>query len=76
MVLCSSIDIWSKWRNGSQMALNCVLGSTPGNIITIGVPKFQITDAKLGKRSGLRTNNLTALMALNAGDDEFTITLT
>lgn len=76
MVLASSKDIWTMWRNGSQVALSAVLGSVAGNIITIACPKFQIQDVKFGNRSGIRLNNLTAVMALNSGDDEFTITLT
>ena len=76
MVLASTKDIWTMWRNGSQVALAAVLGSTPGNIVTLGCPKFQIQDVKFGNRSGIRTNNLTGLMALNAGDDEFSIALT
>jgi len=76
LILASSKDIWTMWKNGSVVALNAVLGATPGNIITIGAPKFQIQDAKFGERSGNRTVPLTALMAMNAGDDEFTITLT
>ena len=74
MVLASTKDIWTMWRNGSQVALSAVLGSTPGNIFNIGLPKFQIQDVKFGNRTGLRTTPITALMALNAGDDEMIIT--
>lgn len=76
MVLASSKDIWTMWRNGSQVAVNCVIGSAAGNIITINIPKFQIQDVKIGHRSNLRTTQLTALMALNSGDDELSIVLT
>lgn len=76
MVLASTKDIWTMWKNGSQVALSAILGSVAGNIITIACPKFQIQDVKFGNRSGIRLNNLTAVMALSSGDDEFTITLT
>ena len=76
MVLAATKDIWTMWQNGSQVALSAVLGSTPGNIVTIACPKFQIQDVKFGNRTGIRLNSLTAMMALNAGDDELTITLT
>lgn len=76
MVLASTKDIWTMWRNGATVALSAVLGSTPGNIVTISCPAFQIQDVKFGNRTGIRLNNLTAMMALDAGDDELTITLT
>jgi hypothetical protein len=76
MILASAKDIWTMWKNGSQVALNAVLGSAAGNIITIACPKFQIQDVKFGNRTNLRTTPITALMALDAGDDELTITLT
>jgi hypothetical protein len=76
MVLASTKDIWTMWRNGSTVVLSAVLGSTPGNIVTIACPAFQIQDVKFGNRTGIRTNNLTAMMALSSGDDELTISLT
>jgi hypothetical protein len=75
MVLASTKDIWTVWRSGTVVDLQAVLGATGGNIITIAA-KVQIQDAKFGNRSGLRTNQLTALMPLDSGDDEFSITLT
>lgn len=76
MVLASTKDIWTMWKDGTTGALSAVLGTTAGNIVTIAVPRFQLTDAKFGNRSGYRTTSLTALMAMNYGDDEISITLT
>jgi hypothetical protein len=75
MVLAATKDIWTMWRTGAVVVLSAVLGSTPGNIVTI-TANFQLQDAKHGQRTGIRTTSLTALMPLSLGDDEFNITLT
>ena len=76
MMLASTKDIWTMWKNGTTGALSIVLGATAGNIVTIAIPKFQIQDVKFGERTSLRTNSITALLAMDDGDDEITITLT
>ncbi len=75
MVLASTKDIWTMWAAGSVVVMNIVMGTTPGNIVTI-TSNFQIQDVKFGNRNKIRTNPITALMPMSSGDDEFTITLT
>lgn len=75
MMLAATKDIWTMWKTGATGYLACAMGSTPGNIINWGAQHFQIETVKYGERSGVRTNNLTALMAMGSGDDEFYLTL-
>lgn len=64
------------WRASAGAALNCVLGSVAGNIITIAAPKAQITDVKDANRKGIRTRNITAMLRESSGDDDWSITFT
>lgn len=76
MMLASTKDIWTMWKNGATGALACTMGSVAGNTIALGAGQFQLEGIKHGERSGLRTVNLTALLAMSSGDDEFSLTLT
>ncbi len=64
------------WRGSSGAVMNCVIGSTPGNIITISAPKAQITDLKDADRKGIRIRNITAMLRESSGDDDWSILLT
>jgi hypothetical protein len=68
---------WNKWETAAQSALVCgPIGSTSGNIITINAPKVQQDSMGYGSRGNILTYEIPILFAMNAGDDEFTITIT
>jgi len=64
------------WRGSAGAVMNCTIGSTPGNIITISAPKAQITDNKDADRKGIRARSITAMLRESSGDDDWSILLT
>lgn len=73
----ATYPFWSKWSAATAIALNLgPIGSTSGNIITIGAPKMQLNDLVYGDRNGILTYDVPFSLAGNAGDDELTITIT
>jgi hypothetical protein len=75
-VTVATKDFMGIMKAGTSMALNCVIGSAAGNIITITAPKLVISDLKEGNRNSILTDQITCLAGLNAGDDEISIALT
>lgn len=66
------------WTAGTEAALNCVLGGTATNIITITAPKLQLmAPPNPADRNDLVTDNLvfSANRSVDAGDDEVSIAL-
>lgn len=61
---------------GTEGALNIVVGSVAGNIMTINAPKVRITGITPQEDNGLALLSLDAELNMNAGDDELTIALT
>ncbi|MBW2559971.1 MAG: hypothetical protein JRE40_03835 [Deltaproteobacteria bacterium] len=75
-VLVATEDFFGNWRSGKQMAFTAALGATAGNIITITAPKVQYQGVGLADRDGQSTLDITALLAADAGDDEWSIAIT
>ncbi|MEM5790330.1 MAG: hypothetical protein AAGU11_23665, partial [Syntrophobacteraceae bacterium] len=68
---------WNKWETAAVAAMNIgPLGATSGNIITIAAPKVQEREVGYGDREGTLTYQIPLAFAMNAGDDELTITIT
>jgi hypothetical protein len=75
-VLVATKDFVGALKTGTTMALSCQVGSANGNTITISAPKLVIQDLKEGNRTGILTDQITAVAAMNSGDDEISIQLT
>ncbi|MHB9075854.1 MAG: hypothetical protein ACYC6G_20325 [Desulfobaccales bacterium] len=75
-VLVATKNFCGLWRGSSGAVMSCIIGSTPGNIITITAPKAQITDLKDADRKGIRIRNITAMLRESSGDDDWSILLT
>jgi hypothetical protein len=74
--LVASKDWYGIWAAGTEAAVSLVLGSTAGNIITIGMPKFQITNITEQDDNGRAMLSIDGKLNLSTGDDELTIALT
>ncbi|MDF1592590.1 MAG: phage tail tube protein [Desulfobacterales bacterium] len=75
-VLVAAEDFLGNWRSGAQMAFSAVLGSVAGNVITITAPKVQYQSIGETTRDGLAAWDITGLLCMNAGDDEWSIAIT
>ena len=60
----------------TEVALEVILGSNSGNVVTIGAPAMQLTELNSGDRNGILTDALTfqCNRSAAAGDDELSIT--
>jgi hypothetical protein len=76
MVSVATYDFYGKLRSNNEGALSCVLGATPGNIVTITAPKVQYAGLNPADRGGINTLGIDCRLNGNTGDDELCITLT
>lgn len=76
MTTVAAYDWFGKLKAGTLAALTLTLGATAGNIVTISAPKCYVTKIDPGDRNGNYIANASGVMAMTAGDDEMTITLT
>lgn len=68
---------WANWAAATAVALNIgPIGSTSGNIVTVTAPKLQYKDLSYGDRDGTLTYQVPFALAMNAGDDEVSISFT
>ena len=68
---------WARWESAAAQALAIgPIGSASGNIISVAAPKLQFKDMSYGDRDGVLTYQVPFALAMNAGDDELTITIT
>jgi len=68
---------WNEWELATAVALNIgPLGASAGNIVQIAAPKVQYREISYGDRNGQLTYQIPIALAMNAGDDELTITIT
>ena len=75
-VLLATYDFWSDWVAATERALQLVVGSVSGNIITISAPKVTLDTISEGERNGIRIEDIPFKCAMNTGDDEVSIVLT
>lgn len=75
-VLVATEDFMGNWRSGTQMAFTTTIGSVAGNIIEITAPKVQYQGVGMADRDGQATLDINALLAADAGDDEWQIQIT
>ncbi|MEW5804874.1 MAG: phage tail tube protein [bacterium] len=75
-VTIATKDFWSEWLAGTLQALNCMVGDTAGNIVTIAAPKCQYTDVGYSDKGGTVALSIPFDLKANAGDDELSITFT
>ena len=75
-VLLATYDFWGDWVAATERALELVVGSVAGNIITISAPKVTLDTISEGERNGIRTEDIPFKCAMNTGDDEISICLT
>jgi hypothetical protein len=68
---------WETAMTGNtEAALAATLGSSAGNICTIGAPKVVIDDLKEAEREGIWTYDMPLVCLPNSGNDELTLTFT
>ena len=60
----------------NQRAVSFVIGATAGNICTVTVPKYNITDIEYGDAEEILLEKLTGECSINSGDDEIAIAFT
>lgn len=75
-VTVATKDFFSMWRTNAGVAMAATLGATAGNIIALSAPKTRLHEVRVDERAKIYTYPITALLAMNTGDDEFSITLT
>ena len=75
-VLVATEDFLGNWRSGALMALSTVLGTGAGKIITIAAPQVQYQDVSMVDRDGISVFEISGLLCLSAGDDEWSIAIT
>jgi len=70
-------SFWSNWESAAALALNIgPIGATAGNIVQVAAPKVQYRDMTYADRNGVMTYAVPFALAMNAGDDELSITIT
>lgn len=70
-------SFWSDWEAADALALNIgPIGTEEGNIVRVQAPKVQYRDMSYNDDSGLLRYQVPVALAMNAGDDELTITIT
>ena len=76
--LVATHDWYTILKNGTEGAMNYVMGATAGNIVTVNAPKAQYTKISEGERNGLATYavDLAFNRSADVGNDELTIVLT
>jgi hypothetical protein len=68
---------WSDWESALAMTMNLgPIGSDSGNIIEVNAPKVQYKELTYADRNGILTYQIPIALAMSAGDDELTITIT
>jgi len=75
-VLVATEDFLGNWRSGSEMALAATLGSVAGNTIALSAPKVQYQAINMTDRNGISALEISALLCLSSGDDEWQIQIT
>jgi hypothetical protein len=75
MVIPATHDFYARMIAGSEGSQSYVLGSTAGNIITIGLPKTQYTDLDYVSRDGILALEGKMQFNQNTGDDFITIVM-
>jgi len=60
----------------TQKAVSAVVGATAGNICTVTVPVFNITNIEYADEEGILLEKLTGECAISSGDDELSIAFT
>jgi hypothetical protein len=75
-VLVATFDAFAKVVGSTEAQTSLVVGATSGNIITMTLPKMQITDVKYADREGLVDFAMTYRANRSSGDDAITIVVT
>lgn len=76
-VLIATNDFIGDWEAGTEMALTTgVIGGTVGNRFQISEPAVTYTDASLGDKDGVRTNEMPYEANEVSGDDQISIAFT
>lgn len=75
-VLVATEDFLGNWRSGALMALAATLGSDEGNTIDISAPQVQYQGIDTTDRNGVSALEISALLCLSSGDDEWEIAIT
>lgn len=75
-VVEATFPFWNKWETAAALALAISIGSTAGNTIAIAAPKVQFGDIGYADRDGQLCYQIPLQFAMNAGDDELSISIT
>lgn len=75
MVSVATYDFHSKWFGGTEMIVDCTIGSVAGNKFRIYIPKAQYTKIEDEDRDGLQIAKASFCLngSVTPGDDEITI---
>ena len=76
MDLVSNYDFFGIWKNATEKAMSCTIGSADGNKIIISCPSIQENSLAYGDREGIRVLDIPIKLASESGDDELVIKFT
>jgi hypothetical protein len=72
----NALDVWYKWQESAEAAVQFIAGTASGNRVTVDAPATQFGSPTWGDRNGIRTYELPLRYnaSADAGDDEITAT--
>jgi len=75
LVAVAAHDFHTKWFSGTEMIVDCTIGSAAGNKFRIYIPKAQYTKIEDEDRDGLQVAKASFCLngSVTPGDDEITI---
>jgi len=74
--LVATNPLYTQWISSTEQAFDLTLESSTGDtVISLDIPKFQVSNAQEGDRSGIQFDTVTYQANRgNTGNDEFTLT--
>ncbi len=72
----ASHPFWGNWESAESLAAELTLGSTAGNIFSIGAPALQYREIGYADRDGRAVYQIPFSLAMSSGDDELTVSFT
>jgi hypothetical protein len=67
----ANFNPWTAWKSATTASITAKIGQTPGNSVSLYIPKAQYSDIKYGDRDGVALYNIGYVCTVDAGDDEF-----
>ena len=76
MDLVANYDFFGIWKNATEKAMSCTIGSSGGNRVIFSCPSIQESSLAYGDREGIRVLDIPIKLASESGDDELVIKFT